>query len=206
MKNHFLIYAVFLLMTPAQYSHSQRMEDYSGQVFPPNHALNAPIDQLPVHPNSDNIIAGMGSSDNLHPDFGTEWNDEGTIRQIGIPYNIVDNEQALVPITFSPWGDESDPGPWPIPENPYIETVSDWREPDDGDRHMLIINRDSELLYECSNTRGNETGTEWTGNAGAIFNLTSNELRPETWTSADAAGLPIFPLLIRYDEVERAVA
>lgn len=182
----------------------QQMEDYTGQVFPSNHALNTKIDHLPVHPNSDNIVASIGNNDNLHPDFGTEWEDNGTIYQIGMPYNIVDSDQPLVPISFD-YADESDAGPWPIPTNPLLETVDDWRKTNDGDRHMLIIDKDSEILYESWYTFGNEDGSAWEAGSGAIFDLTSNDLRPETWTSSDATGLPVFPLLVRYDEVERAV-
>ena len=200
-----LLLLIGVFFHSSKISFSQTMTDYTAQVFPTNHALNTRIDHLPVHPNSDNIIDSMGADRNLHPDFGTSWNDGGTTWQIGIPYNIVDDSQPLVPIIFSPWGDESDPGPWPIPANPYIETVFDWRETSDGDRHMLIVNKDSEMLYETGNTFGNDDGTQWQGGAGAIFDLKTNDLRPEGWTSSDAAGLPIFPLLIRYDEVERAV-
>lgn len=206
MKTSFYFLAKVALLFIVLNANSQQMAEYTQQVFPVDHALNTRIDLLPVHPNSANFVTGIGNEGHLHPDFGTEWSDNGTIYQIGIPYNVVDANQPLVPITFSPWGDESDPGPWPIPANPYIETVSDWRETDNGDRHMLIINEGTQMLYETGNTFGNADGTEWTGGAGAIWDLTSNALRPETWTSADAAGLPIFPLLIRYDEVERAVA
>lgn len=184
----------------------QEMTDYRGPVFPSNHALNTRIDNLPVHPNSANFINTMGANTRLHPDFGTAWDDDGVMRQMGIPYNIVGAAQPLVPITFVYYPDESDPGPWPIPGDPYIETVFDWRDTDDGDRHMLIIDSSNHMLYETGNVYGNSTGTAWEGGCGAVFDLTSNDLRPASWTSADAAGLPIFPLLIRYDEVERALA
>ena len=185
---------------------SQQMTDYTGPVFPSDHALNMPINELPVHSNSANFVAGIGANTAFHPDFGTSWNDEGTLRQIGIPYNVVGEGQPMVPIAFVLYADESDPGPWPIPQNPYIETVFDWRDTDPGDRHMLIIDSSNHILYETGNVFGNANGTSWEGGCGALFDLQSNELRPATWTSADAAGLPVFPLLIRYDEVERALA
>jgi hypothetical protein len=185
---------------------AQPMTDYTGPVFPPNHALNTPIDDLPVHPNSTNFISSIGENTALHPDFGNYWDDEGTLRQMGIPYNVVGAGQPLVPITFVDYPEESDPGPWPIPQNPYIETVFDWRDTEGGDRHMLIVDSNTHMLYETGNVYGNANGTAWEGGCGAIFDLNSYNLRPQTWTSADAAGLPIFPLLIRYDEVERALA
>jgi len=185
--------------------HAQQMPDFRRQVFPANHALNMPVDNLPVHPNSDNIIKSIGADASIHPDFGTVYDDEGTIRPMGIPYNVVGAGQPLVSIIWDFYGDESDPGPWPVPENPLIETVFDWRDPTPGDRHMLIIDTSANKLYETGNVFKDEEGT-WHGGCGAIFDLNSNNLRPETWTSADAAGLPIFPLLIRYDEVERALA
>ena len=185
---------------------SQQMTDYSGPVFLSNHSLNTPIDSLPVHPNSDNYVASIGANTSLHPDFGKSWNDDGTLRPMGIPYNVVGAGQPFLPITFTLYDDESDPGPWPIPQNPYIETVFNWRDLDDGDRHMLIVDSSSHMLYETGVVYGNADGTEWQGGCGAVFDLNSNTLRPETWTSADAAGLPIFPLLIRYDEVTRALA
>ncbi len=185
---------------------AQSMTDYTGPVFPANHALNTPIDDLPVHPNSNNYVASIGKDAHLHPDFGTAWDDDGTLRQMGIPYNVVGSGQRLLPITFVSYPEESDPGPWPIPTNPYIETVFDWRDRESGDRHMLIVDSSNHILYETGNVYGNSSGTAWQGGCGAVYDLNSNALRPETWTSADAAGLPIFPLLIRYDEVERALA
>jgi hypothetical protein len=184
---------------------AQQMIDYTGPVFPANHALNTPIDELPVHSNSNNYITSIGLNTAIHPDFGTSWDDGGTLRQIGIPYNVVGAGQPFVPITFVLYPEESDPGPWPIPQNPYIETVFNWRDLDNGDRHMLTVDSISHILYETGEVYGNSDGTEWQGGCGAVFDLNSNNLRPKTWTSADAAGLPIFPLLIRYDEVARAM-
>jgi hypothetical protein len=200
------VLAVFIMLLIPGSVRSQQMTNYSGPVFPPHHALNTPVDDLPVHSNSKNFIAGIGENTALHPDFGNAWDDDGTLRQMGIPYNVVGAGQPLAPITFVSFPDESDPGPWPIPRNPYIEGVFDWRNTEDGDRHMLIVDSSSHMLYETGNVYGNASGTSWEGGCGAVFDLDSYHLRPETWTSADAAGLPIFPLLIRYDEVERALA
>ncbi|MBN1144702.1 MAG: T9SS type A sorting domain-containing protein [Bacteroidales bacterium] len=202
-KTHLTLLAIMAIANGAV---AQPMTDYTGPVFPPNHALNTPIDNLPVHPNSKNFVAGMGENAALHPDFGNSWDDDGTLRQMGIPYNVVGAGQPLVPITFVDYPEESDPGPWPIPQNPYIETVFNWRDDEGGDRHMLIVDSSTHILYETGNVYGNANGTAWEGGCGAIFDLNSYNLRPQTWTSADAAGLPIFPLLIRYDEVERALA
>jgi len=187
-------------------AYPRKMTDYPGTAFPPDHALNMPIDSLPVHLNSANFITTIGGSTALHPDFGSQWSDGGINYQMGIPYNIVGADQSKVPITFVLYNDESDPGPWPIPRDPFIETVFDWREEGDGDRHMLIVDTSTHMLYETGNVTGNSDGTVWEGGCGAVFDLDGYDLRPEEWTSADAAGLPIFPLLIRYDEVDRALA
>lgn len=195
--------AVLTFVAAAQ---SRKMVDYHGVVFPPDHALNMPIDSLPVHPNSTNFITTIGAGTALHPDFGTSWSDGGTEYQMGIPYNIVGAGQPKAPITFTLYNDESDQGPWPIPRDPFIETVFDWREAGDGDRHMLIVDTSTHTLYETGNVTGNSDGTAWEGGCGAVFDLNGYGLRPNEWTSADAAGLPVFPLLIRYDEVERALA
>lgn len=197
---------LLMVMIPiSSYLLSQEMVDYTGQVFPLDHALNTRIDHLPVHPNSDSLVSKIGLDNNIHPDFGTHWEYDGKNYPIGISYNIVDSKQPMVPISFE-YVDESDAGPWPIPENPLIETVFDWRDDTDGDRHMLIIDKDAQILYESWHTFGYADSAAWRAGSGAVFNLASNDLRHEFWTSADAAGLPIFPLLIRYDEVEKAVA
>jgi hypothetical protein len=181
------------------------MTDWTGQVFPADNALNMPVDSLPVHANSENYITSIGKNTGLHPDFGTSWDDGGTPQPMGIPYNLVGAAQPKVPITFIWWPEESDPGPWPIPQNPYIEGVFDWKTATDGDRHLLVIDTANFMLYESGNVTGNAGGTQWEGGCGAVWDLKSNKLRTDEWTSADAAGLPIFPLLIRYDEVDRAM-
>ena len=163
------------------------------QLFPPDNAWNEDISSSPVDPNSDNLIAGIGSNANLHPDFGTVWNGAPN----GIPYIVVAGSQPKVPLNWTAYGDESDPGPYPIPPEAPIEggPISN------GDRHVLVIDRDNWTLYELGYAFPMNNGTSWNANCGAIFDLTSNALRPAGWTSADAAGLPIFPGLVRYDEV-----
>ena len=159
-------------------------------VFPADHIWNAPIDTLPVDPNSAAMIAPIAGNF-LHPDFGSStW--EGF--PIGIPYVSVSGTQAKVSVIFD-YDDESDPGPYPIPPNPPIEG-----DPaGDGDRHMLILDRDNCVLYELYAARLEPSG--WEAGSGAIFNLKDYALRPAGWTSADAAGLPILPGLVRYEEV-----
>ncbi len=160
-------------------------------VFPANNIWNTPIDQLPVDANSAAYIASIGAGDFLHPDFGTEWADE----PIGIPYVVVSGVPS-VPVSFD-YADESDPGPYPIPADAPIEGGAN----SDGDRHVLVVNQDTCKLYELYYAFPQEDGS-WQAGSGAVFDLTDNALRPEGWTSADAAGLPILPGLVRYDEVQ----
>lgn len=155
--------------------------------FPDDNPWNTPIDKEPVDPNSAALIASIGLDDNLHPDFGANWNGG----PFGIPYVVVSGSQAKVPVSFY-YPDESDPGPYPIPSNPPIEPG--------GDRHILVVDRDNWRLYEVFDAE--RSGNGWACGSGAIWALNSNALRPAGWTSADAAGLPIFPGLVRYDEVE----
>jgi hypothetical protein len=158
-------------------------------LFPADSVFNTPIDTLPVDANSDAYIQSIGADTGLHPDFGACcWDD----KPIGIPYNIVPKRQTLLPVKFL-YADESDPGPYPIPTYPKIEGGSD--------RHLLIVQKRKCYLYELYAARKTKTG-KWKAGSGAIWDLKSNALRPATWTSADAAGLPILPLLARYDEVE----
>jgi hypothetical protein len=162
------------------------------QVFPTDNAWNQDISALPVHPNSSNYIKSIGASQNLHPDFGSgTW--EG--QPIGIPYLIVDNGDPLVPINFTAYGDESDAGPYRVPLNAPIEGGSS----SDGDRHAIAVDIDNCMLYELY--RAFPQGASWNADSGATYDLTSNAVRPAGWTSADAAGLPIFPGLAKYDEV-----
>lgn len=163
------------------------------QIFPADNPWNQDISQLPVHPKSQDYIESIGLDRPLHPDFGTEW--EGTPN--GIPYVVVPGNQTRSFVDFE-YDDESDIGPYPIPENPEIEGGP--KAAPDADRHLLIIDPQNQTLYELYQLNPKGRG-QWTAGSGAIFNLASNKLRPEGWTSADAAGLPIFPGLVRYDEV-----
>jgi len=161
-------------------------------VFVDNNVWNAPVDTLPVDPNSQNYIATIGSGKGLHADFGSGTWDGGPI---GIPYTIVNGSQAKVSVTFD-YSDESDPGPYPVPPDALIEGGPQ----STGDRHVLVIDKDRCILYELYAAYPQANGT-WQAGSGAIFDLRSHALRPATWTSADAAGLPILPGLVRYDEV-----
>jgi hypothetical protein len=156
------------------------------QVFPQDNPWNTDISNADADPNSDNLIASIGNDIHLHPDFGTVWDNA----PIGIPFNVAGKNQPLVPVTFQ-YDSESDAGPYPIASNALIESGSD--------RHILIVDTVALVLYELYNAVHNTNG--WKAGSGAIFDLTSNELRPDYWTSADAAGLPIFPGLVRYEEV-----
>jgi hypothetical protein len=133
---------------------------------------------------------------NLHPDFGTVWDGAPN----GIPYIVVHSGQAKVPVSFD-YADESDPGPYPIPSDAPIEGGPS----SSGDRHVLVVDVDAWKLYELFDAHPVNGGKSWTAGSGAIFDLGSDALRPAGWTSADAAGLPIFPGLARYDEVKRGV-
>jgi hypothetical protein len=163
------------------------------QVFPFDNAWNEDISKSPVDPNSDNIIAGMGLTTSLHPDFGTVWDGAPN----GIPYVVVAGNQTAVPINFTAFGSQSDKGPYPVPADAAVEGGPGGT----GDRHVLVIDRDNWKLYEMYRAFPVNNGTSWNCDSGAVFDLNSNALRPAGWTSADAAGLPIFPGLVRYDEV-----
>jgi hypothetical protein len=163
------------------------------KLFPADNAWNQDISSLPVDPNSDNLISSMGPTKNLHPDFGTVYAGAPN----GIPYIVVSGLQPGVPIIFDAYGSESDPGPYPVPPNAPIEGGPNAT----GDRHVIVIDRDNWKLYELFSASPVSGGTSWRAACGAVFDLNSNALRPAGWTSADAAGLPIFPGLVRYDEV-----
>jgi hypothetical protein len=160
--------------------------------FPADNLWNKDISSSPVDPNSAALINFIGPSVGLHADFGSGEFD-GSI--IGIPYQVVDSTQAPITINFTEFGDESDPGPMPIPLNAPIEG-----DPDpSGDQHVLILDNANCWLYELYNA--SPSGSAWNAGSAAVWDLTADEQRPYTWTSADAAGLPIFPGLARYDEV-----
>jgi hypothetical protein len=161
--------------------------------FPSDNAWNQDVSASPVDANSANLIASIGLSTGLHPDFGTTWNGAPN----GIPYVVVSGSQTRVPVTFTDYGDESDPGPYPVPASAPVEGGANGT----GDRHVIVIDRDNWKLYELFYAFP-EAGGGWRASSGAVFDLNSNALRPAGWTSADAAGLPVFPGLVRYDEVE----
>jgi len=158
-------------------------------IFPKTNAWNQRVDRLPVAANSDTVIASIGAETGLHPDFGSGLWVGG---RIGIPYDVVTKWTPRSKVTFD-YADESDRGPYPIPAHVHVESGSD--------RHALLIDRDACKLYELFALA--HTATGWHAGSGAIWSLRSNRLRPAGWTSADAAGLPIFPGLARYDEVAR---
>lgn len=155
--------------------------------FPANNIWNARIDSLPVHALSNQWVDNIGRTTGFHMDFGSGTWDGGPI---GIPFNIVDGSIPKVPVSFY-YPDESDPGPYPIPVSPLIEFGSD--------HHILIVDSSTCILYEIYDA--SYSGGSWQAGSGAIWNLNSNNLRPDTWTSADAAGLPMLPGLVRYDEI-----
>lgn len=170
--------------------------DLNGAIsFPANNAWNRNIGSAPVDPNSDALIESIGIATGLHPDFGAGLYQGAPI---GIPYVVVPGTQPLVPVRFVAYPDESDPGPYPIPPDAPIEGGPDSK----GDRHVIVIDKDNNRLYELARAFPQSDGS-WQADCGAVFDLTSNTVRPggqPGWTSADAAGLPIFPGLARYDE------
>jgi hypothetical protein len=158
-------------------------------LFPHSFVLNQRVDRLPVAPGSQDIVASMGLETGVHPDFGA-GRYEG--RPIGIPFDVVSRRTPRSRVRFD-YADESDRGGYPIPRRVHIEAG--------GDRHALLLDRDRCRLYELYALRRAAGG--WAAGSGATWDLRSTRLRPAGWTSADAAGLPILPLLARYDEVRR---
>ena len=152
-------------------------------VFPADNAWNRDVSGEPVDPLSETYITSIGAGRFLHPDFGSN-------PEYGIPWTSVPSTQPLVPMTFE-YADESDPGPYPFPHDAPVEAG--------GDRHVLVLDRGACRLYETFDSR--YMGPGWRCGSGARFDLRSNTLRPDGWTSADAAGLPILPGLVRRDEV-----
>jgi hypothetical protein len=190
------------------------LESLNGrQVFPVNNWWNLDISAAPVDPRSAQLIGWISgrtggnttATRRLHPDFGPP--------PYGIPYVVVDGTQPRVPVTFVAYGSESDSGYGGLPGYPIPDAAR--LQPNyieggvagggtSGDRHLLLLDRDRWLLYETFATRWNGSLSRWEADSGAIFNLNTNDRRPDTWTSADAAGLAIFPGLVRYDEVTGA--
>lgn len=157
--------------------------------FTSSNLWNTDISSAPVDPNSGTIITNWVGSVNVHPDWGSD-------PTYGIPYVVVNGTQSLVKVNLQAYGDESDPGPMPVPANAPIEGGSS----SSGDRHVLVLDNGNCFLYELYNSSVNGDGS-WNADSTAVWDLLSDEQRPYTWTSADAAGLPIFPGLVRYDEV-----
>jgi hypothetical protein len=165
------------------------------RAFPANNPWNQRVDKLPVARNSSTIINSIGPSEGMHADFGSGKYDGGPI---GIPYTTVGGGQHKVHVSFD-YADESDKGPYPIPPSAPIEGGRS----SDGDRHVIVVDRSKCKLYELYAAYPRNGGKSWHAGSGAIWSLRSNHLRPKTWTSADAAGLPILPGLARYPEVKR---
>ncbi len=160
---------------------------------PNESAWNQDISKAPVDPRSSAYISYIDShgGDHLHPDFGSP-------RAYGFPYAVVGARRHKLPIHYTAYGDESDPGPFPVPKGAPVEGG----QRNSGDRHVLVVDRSSCMLYELSRAFFvPRPRPHWNADAGVSWNLRSVALRPDSWTSADAAGLPIFPGLVRYDEV-----
>lgn len=176
---------------------SSPLPDAKGcKIFPNDNPWNQRIDDLPVHPRSDAIVRSIGRTEGLHPDFGSgKW--EGA--RIGIPYVSVPRDQKKVPVKFRWYPEESDHGPYPIPKDAPVEGGRQ----SDGDRHVIVVQRGTCKLWELFAAYPRDHGARWVAGSGAVWDLDSNKLRPKGWTSADAAGLPIFPGLARYYEIRR---
>src|SRR5512137_216035 len=163
-------------------------------VLPADNIWNVPVDNLPIDPDSAAYVNTIGAARHVHADFGSGLWDGGPI---GIPFVVVPGSQPLVSINYQAYGDESDPGPYPVPATAPIEGGPN----SDGDRHVLVMRQGECKLYELYRAFPNGDGS-WNADSGAVYTLTVNgPLRPDGWTSADAAGLPILPGLARYDEV-----
>jgi hypothetical protein len=166
-------------------------------LFPRNNVWNTPVDTLPRAARSDAYVASIGLETGVHPDFGAGLY-EGT--PLGIPFVRVPGDQPPVAVTFTDAEEESDPGPYPIPPDAPIEGGSCA----DGDRHVIVVQEETCTLYELYYAFPQPDGS-WQAASGARFDLASNALRPDGWTSADAAGLPILPGLVRYEEIAAGV-
>ncbi len=166
--------------------------DANAPSLPDQRAWNQDVSAAPVHPDSDAIIARIAQTggDELHPDFGSP-------REYGIPYRVVGKRARKTKVRFTAYGDESDRGPYRVPLGSPVEGGKDA----DGDRHVLAYDRKRCKLYELYRAFPRKAKRRWLADSGAIWDLRSAGLRPDGWTSADAAGLPIFPGLVRYDEV-----
>ncbi len=167
------------------------------QVFPPDNPWNEDISKRPIHPNSKKLVGSVGAEKNL-------------AYNLDMGFILVPPDQNRVPVKITGYPDESDPGPFPVPDNAPIEgwpidggPLERIQREGEGDRHMLVVDPTKGMLFEFY--QGRKTAAGWTATQSSIFDLNSNKLRPDGWTSTDAAGLPIFPAVIRYDEVERGM-
>jgi hypothetical protein len=164
------------------------------QIFPANNPWNADVSRYPVDPHSDAYLESMfASTTNLHADFGTnpDW---------GFPFVVVPPTQKRVPVSFL-YASSSNPGPYPIPPNAPIEGGRQ----STGDRHVIVLQSVVCKLFEMFHAYPQDGGMRWQAISGAVFALNTNKLRPNGWTSADAAGLPLLPCMIRYDEIVAGV-
>lgn len=189
LPRHFLVFG--LLLGFAGVARAQAPTLGACAVLPADNIWNTPVDQLSVSPNSSTYVNTIGAATGVHADFGSGLWDGGPI---GIPYITVPGTQTKYPASFD-YADESDPGPYAVPLNAPIEGGS----ASTGDRHAISVDVDHCILYELY--AAYPQSASWKAGSGAIYNLLSNNLRVATWTSADAAGLPIFPGLVRYDEI-----
>src|SRR5436190_10755222 len=165
------------------------------KIFPAGNPWNQRVDKLPLVKNSAAMVRAIGSGGSVHADFGSGLY-EGA--PIGIPYTTVSKAQKKVRVSFE-YSDESDKGPYPVPASAPIEGG----RKSDGDRHVIVVDRDACKLYELYAAYPVGGGKSWRAGSGAIWSLSSNKLRPSGWTSADAAGLPILPGLARYEDLEK---
>lgn len=192
-----LVYILFQLILPVKV-----LGSLSGcPVFPRDNIWNTPVDRMPLHPDSAIYVETLGAGKALFPDFGASELHGGRVIPRGIPINIVTDSTPLKEVFFG-YQEQSDPGPYPIPDNPLIEGVLPGKSSlNDGNRHLLLVNIDSCMLYEIFYAWPMEDGT-WHAGSGAVFDLYSNQLRGENIRSADPAGLPILPGLVRFEEVK----
>jgi hypothetical protein len=196
MRTPLLIFACFLaaLLAGQDAIRTGPNADLGGvRLLPADDEWNRDVSKDAVDPLSDVIIASIGGDKGLHEDFGVVWKGQPS----GIPYYVVGRDQSGVPIQFGEGREESDPGPYPIPADVMIEGGPAAK----GDRHVLVFDRDNGKLYELFSAYPVDGGKSWKAYSGAVFDLRSPKPRPQGWTSADAAGLPILPGLARYDEI-----
>jgi hypothetical protein len=199
MRTPLLIFACFLaaLLAGQDAIRTGPNADLGGvRLLPVDDEWNRDVSKDAVDPLSDAIIASIGRDKGLHEDFGVVWKGQPG----GIPYYVVGRDQPGVPIQFGEGREESDPGPYPIPSDVMIEGGPAAK----GDRHVLVFDKDNGKLYELFSAYPVDGGKSWKAYSGAVFDLRSPKSRPQGWTSADAAGLPILPGLARYDEIGAA--